>query len=201
VKEPASRGECDRTVVLPGQIHIDITASQTGTGRADLCAISDAASTSAVTTVAHSGIPRRTTSIPAWSWLHADACALLTPNALAQLPGVDALHPDVGFGNWECRWHSTTHHASLLVRFDRNQPLTASDGNPVTLAGRSAFIAPHGDGDPTCTASIVGRRFTDSNGEPAVELLLIFITGPQTTPQLCSQATAIARAAAPHLPQ
>ncbi|MGH3793299.1 MAG: protein kinase domain-containing protein [Pseudonocardiaceae bacterium] len=202
VAEPLDDGECDRAIVLSDRNQVDIAASvdQDGQRTKYLCTLADAATKGAVNTLARNGIPRRASLPPSWSWFYVNACGLLDADALAQFPGVAALNPDIGFNNWECVWHSTTSSAFLRVRFDRNGIPTAADGQPVQLAGRSAFVAPNGYGDKTCQVAVIGHQYTDSLAQPTVERLLVVITGPQPVNQLCDQTVAIARSAATKLP-
>src|SRR5205807_972742 len=108
--------------------------------------------------------------------------------------------PEAGFGGWHCRWESTTSPSTLLLLFDQNQPLTADDGTPTTLGGHKAFVQPDGYDDKSCQISVVGRKFTDVNGQSTVELLEVVATGPQPKNQLCSLAKELAAPAAANLP-
>lgn len=202
VTQPVNDGECDRAIVLDDQNQVDVTAGvDPGKPTTNLCHIADVATDSAVHTLTTSGLPQRRSLPPSWSWFYASACGLLDANALDQFPGVDALHPGIGFNNWECVWNSTTSSTSLLVRFDRNEgPPSAADGQPVQLAGRSAFVAPNSYADKSCEVIVDGHQYTDDQGQPTVERLLMVITGPQPVSQLCDQTVAIARSAAAKLP-
>jgi hypothetical protein len=199
LREPVDGDECDRTLLLADGHRVAITAQQDGDGQADLCALADTATTSAVNALSRGELPRRAT-LPANSLIHSDACALLDANALSRFPGVDALHPETGFADWECRWNSTTSSGSLLVRFDRNQPLTAADGRPVKLAGRDAFVQPDGYGDKTCQVQVVHRQYTGADTQPKLEILLVVLSGSQPPNQLCDLATKLAAPAAANLP-
>lgn len=199
LRELADGDECDRTLLLTDGHRVEITAEQDGDGQADLCALADTATTSAVNALSRGEIPRRA-ALPASSLIHANACGLLDANALSRFPGVDALHPETGFADWECHWNSTTSAASLLVRFDRNQPLTAADGRPIKVAGRDAFVQPDGYGDKTCQVQVVQRQYTGMDTQPKLELLLVVVSGPQPSGQLCDLATKLAGPAAANLP-
>jgi serine/threonine protein kinase len=199
LRQPLSDNECDRMIEV-GDGEIDVAAKLPNGGKADLCGQADVAAGSAAAVLAKGPIPRRAAPVPKWSLLNTDACALLDANALARFPGVDALNPEPAFGNWQCVWNSTTSSASLLVRFDRNPPLTAADGRPVRLAGHQAFVQPDGYGTGDCEVSVVHHRFTDDTGNTTVELLLVVVSGPQSHTVLCQQATALATPAAAALP-
>ncbi|MFD2420479.1 hypothetical protein [Amycolatopsis pigmentata] len=198
-REPLDGGECVRTLTLADGYRVRLTAHQTDNGQADLCAIADTATKSAVDRLSGGQkIPRRPAPDPS-SLIHSDACALLDTNALARYPGVDAVHPDAGFGRWSCRWHSTTTPGSLLVRFDRNQPLNADNGTPVRIAGRQAFVDAAADQD-TCEVDVVYRQYSDT-GSPIVELLVVAFDAPWRSDQRCDLATSTAEAAAANLPR
>jgi hypothetical protein len=201
VREPEKSGECGRILPLPdGRTRVVISAEQDGEGPADLCGMAETAAVSAAEVLSRGEIPRRPVPEPA-SLINLDACALLDSDALSRFPGVDAIHPQVGFGNWTCRWNSTTSPASLRLIFERNQPLNAGDGRPTELAGRQAFVAPEGYGDASCEVSIVYRGYAGEQGKPMVELLAVVVNGPQPTDQLCRLATDLAEPAAAKLPR
>lgn len=200
VTPPPATDECDRTVILADRYRVEISAVQNGTATADYCAIADAATTGAVAVVNRGPIPRRSGTFPAVSLAKQDACALLDGTALSQVPGIDAVRPQAGFADWECRWDSTTSPYSIRLRFDRNAPLNADDGQPTKVAGKAAFVSPDGDGDKTCLVRVVQRSFQDSEGQPTVELVDLVVNGPAPSSGLCAPATALARSAAGKLP-
>ncbi|MCG5218694.1 serine/threonine-protein kinase [Streptosporangium sp. KLBMP 9127] len=200
VRQPADGSTCGRSVHLPDRHRVQIDARQTGDGEADLCAIAEAATTSAVAVLSRGEIPRRRTPAEPASLINVDACALLGPGALARFPGVDPLRSEAGFAGWWCRWHSTASRSSLLVRFDRNQPLTSADGRPIRLGDRAAFVESEGYGEETCQVQVVHRPTTDSRGEPVAELLLVVVSGPGSAARRCELATDLARPAAAGLP-
>jgi hypothetical protein len=200
LREAPNGDLCDRTLFLADGYNVNITAQENGDGQVDLCAMADTATASAATVLSRGEIPRRTTPADATSLIHADACGLLNAAALAKFPGVDALHPEVGFSGWECRWRSTTSSDILLVRFDRNEPLTAADGRPTQFAGHTALVQPEGYGYDTCQVQVVQRQYTGINFSPKVELLLVVIEGSEPADQLCGLATSLAEPAAAALP-
>ncbi len=199
VRDPLNGESCERTLLLADGNHVQVLARQLGEGPADLCAMADSATDSAVAKLAQGqSIPPRP-GMPAASLINADACALLDNEGLSRFPGVDATDPDPGFANWSCRWHSTTSAADLLVRFDRHPPLTAADGRPVELAGHRAFVEPDGYGPDTCQVSVPHREYVGEISDRA-ELLLVVVSGPQPADQLCQLATSLAEPAAANLP-
>ncbi|HEY0475674.1 MAG TPA: serine/threonine-protein kinase [Kribbella sp.] len=201
VRQKQQDDQCDRVLLLSDHNRIRVAARYTeGTG-GDLCAMAEAATNKAVSVLAAGPIPRRTEPISAVSLARVDACSLLDAKALALVPALDVSHPDVGFGNWECDWDSTSTNASVALRFDRDQPLTAADGQPTKYGNHAAVIESDGDGPGTCVARVVHRTYADPNGDPAVELVQLVVSGPGTTTELCRQTTQLARAAAGRLPR
>jgi len=199
VREPENDGQCHRTVVLRDGVRVDIGAKFTDKGRGDLCAMAEAAAKSAVAKLSGGRFPQRAARPADRSLFWVDACGLLDADALARFPGVDALHPEVGFGNWECRWRSTTSRSQLLVRFDQHVPLTADDGHPTRVGGRYAYVEPDGYGDDTCLVRVLHRRFTLA-GQPRTELLLVVVFGLDARDR-CRLATDLAGSAAAGLPR
>ncbi|MDX6249302.1 MAG: eukaryotic-like serine/threonine-protein kinase [Kribbellaceae bacterium] len=192
---------CERVLVLSDHNRIRVAARYTEGSGGDLCAMAETATKKAVSVLSAGPIPRRTEPLDAASLARVDACSLLDAKALSIVPGLDISHPDVGFGNWECDWDSTTSDASVQLRFDRNQPLTAADGQPTKYGNRSAFVEPEGEGPGTCVVKVVHRTYADPNDQTAVELVQLVVSGPGTTTELCRLTTQLARAAAGRLPR
>jgi hypothetical protein len=201
VRQKQQEDECDRVLVLSDHNRIRVAARYTNGTGSDLCAMAETATQKAVSVLAAGPIPRRTEPIAAASLARVDACSLLDAKALAVVPGLDIAHPDVGFGNWECDWNSTSSDASVALRFDRNQPLTAADGQPTKYGNRAAFVEREGDGPGTCVTRVVHRTYADPNGDPAVELVHLVVSGSGTAAELCRLTTQLARAAAGRLPR
>ncbi|MGH3755900.1 MAG: hypothetical protein ACRDRP_25115, partial [Pseudonocardiaceae bacterium] len=201
-REPRNGNRCNRTVVLADQNRVSITA-ELRPGReprsADLCAMADAATGHVVAVLGRGAIPRRAAPADAASLARMDACPLLDSTAVTRVLGADASAAEAGFGDWECRWSSDTSKLSVLLAFDRNDPLNSSDGRHLKFGGHDVYIAPEAD-EADCLAQVVYRSGFDANGEPADELLKIVVRGPQTPDQLCGPATELAAAAAAKLP-
>lgn len=196
-RHPAGDGACDRRIPVTAEYDVWVTAKSDGPG--DLCAIADAATSAAVARLGQGPLPRRA-PFAAGSLATADACALVDPGALARLPGVDAVHPEIGFGHWDCRWNSTLNDTSLRVAFDHSQPMSADDGTPTRIAGRTAFVAPDADADHSCTVDVVHRETADANGDPLDEILKVIVSGAGPGQGFCGMATEFATDAAGHLP-
>lgn len=202
IKHPAYDGEqCDRTVMLPDNYTLPIRAQFTHASfPVDLCAVADSTVSTVFAKFAQGVVPRRQVTRPASSAINLNACALPDSDILALLPGVDATSPERSFGDWECRWHSTTSSIELLVRFDQRLPLTASDGQAVQFAGHAAALDPDGYGENTCAAYIEHRRYTNAIGRPRIEALLVVTLGSQPRDRLCKLVSDIAEPLAAKLP-
>jgi hypothetical protein len=206
IKEEPDGGECDRTLLLPGRdhVHATVTAKPADDGSLAtslLCRMADVASADAVSAVnaVPSGgeIVRRSPPLPDGSLLHQDACTLLDAKALETVPGINATEPDIGFGNWDCSWGSTTSDTYVHVYFDRGDPLTAANGTPTRLGGLRAFVAPpNEEGDHTALVQVVAR--TDGTGGDAIHELVEVVVGgsSRSDSELRSLATGLATSVA-----
>lgn len=198
-RQPEQDGECERLVVLHDRGRVFVTAEQNGDGTADLCAMADVATATVRDALRDGAVPRRAQPFDDASLATVDACGLLAGDALRAVPGLAEDPPDAGFAGWECRW-SGSDDTSVLLRFDRDQPLDSQDGTPVRLAGHQAFVQAQGDGPDTCLLRLVHRTYQDQNGRPAIEMLFLVVSGPHPADQLCGAATDLASAAAAGLP-
>lgn len=215
VKEPADGGECDRTLLVAGE---DAAAHDGGAyvvvlakpqddqnpPSSLLCSMADTAAGSAV--AALNAVPRggrlarRNPPLPAASLLYRDACTLLTPQALEIVPGIDADDPDIGYGHWDCSWHSTTNDTDVELYFDRGEPPTAGEeGTPTRLGGLRAFVAPPEADDPTAEVTVVHRAYADQHGGQQAETFVVDVSGSRSAGQLRTMAVELARAAARQL--
>jgi serine/threonine protein kinase len=194
--------ECLRTIVLTDQNRILVQAHVTSDkSTADLCAMAESATTTAVGVLNKSGVPRRKTTPDPHSLSTVDACHLLNASDLAVVPGIDATQADAGFGDWECSWTSNSTNTTVDVRFDRNSPLTAADGTQIQTGSRPAFVMPADDGPGTCAVEIEHRTYTSTNQDQISEIVRITVAGgSQLQSQLCGTATQLANSAAAKLP-
>ncbi|MEU6854104.1 serine/threonine-protein kinase [Actinacidiphila alni] len=197
-EEPLDGDECDRTLRLGDGNHVQIMARRTDDASPDLCAMADAATEHAVSVLADRGtVPRRPSAAAADSLAAADACALLTPAALARVKGVDPADHDADFADWGCHWGSSSGDTGVDLVFDRNSPpLDGSDGEPVRLGPKKGFLAADYEDDGTCTARIVSRTYKDLAGEPTQELVELTVAGPDA----CASARDLGEVAAAKLP-
>ncbi|MFF1822990.1 serine/threonine-protein kinase [Kribbella sp. NPDC058245] len=201
VRSRAEDDTCERMLLLSDQHQVYISAQRLDETGPNVCQVADAATQYALSVLDRGPIPRRTTSLPAESLIQLDACSLLDTSALALIPGVDANHPDAGFGNWTCGWDSTTNDLGVDLVFDRDQPLSATDGVPAKFGGRQAFVQAGDDGPDTCVARIVHRSYADPHGKPAVELIQLIVRGDGSSAELCRLARELGTAAASKLPR
>jgi hypothetical protein len=197
-----ANAECLRTIQLTDQIRVVVSAQvKSDQSSADLCALAESATTTAVDMLDKSGVPRRKTTPDPHSLSTVDACNLLNATDLAIVPGIDATQTDAGFGDWECSWSSNSTDTTVDVRFDRNSPLTASDGTPIQVGSRPAFVEPADDGPGTCAVEIEHRTYTDANADQLSEIVRVAVQGgSQLQSQLCGTATQLANSAAAKLP-
>jgi hypothetical protein len=196
--------ECLRTVLLADQNLILVSAHVTGDqpSSADLCAMAESATQTAVTVLNRSAVPRRGSAPDPHSLATVDACKLLDGTSLAIVPGIDANQADARFADWECKWSSNSTNTTVDVRFDRNSPLTAADGSPVQIGSRPAFVQPGDDGPGTCAVEVEveHRTYTSTNVNQIAEIVRVAVAGSALQSQLCSTATQLAGAAVTHLP-
>ncbi|WP_160148930.1 serine/threonine-protein kinase [Amycolatopsis alkalitolerans] len=197
-RHPLSDDACDRRIAVSTGYDVWITAKMDNPPR-DLCAVADTATNAALIRLRQGPLPRRAPFAPR-SLATTDACGLLDGPALARLPGVDAIHPEIGFGGWDCTWHSTIDHTSVRILFDHSQPMSADDGTPTRVAGRDAFVKADDDQDHSCTAKVVQREFPDQNGDPLDEIMKVIVAGDGTGARFCPMARDFAAAAAAKLP-
>lgn len=210
VQERPDGGECDRDLLFPGDrsAHVDITAQPADSNQppdALLCAIADTAAATAYSTLdalAPGGsLPRRAPALPAGSLARTDACTLLAPHVLQAVPGIDADHPDIGYGNWACAWRSTTTDLDVRLRYDRGQPPSSGDASATRLGGLPAYVFPPGEeGDHTSLIVLVDRTYTGSGGDPLAETVRVLVAGAsRTDAQLRTLAEELATAVARQL--
>ncbi|MFJ1747537.1 serine/threonine-protein kinase [Streptomyces sp. NPDC088116] len=197
VDEPAESDACGHTLLSAGDDDVNITViAKQNEGTAPLCAMADTATDSAVEVLNRGVIDRRSPAPPANSLAHEDACTLLDADALEIVPGIDARRPEVGFGNWDCEWESTTNGLWVGLRFDRGQPPTAADGTLTRINGRSAVVRPDAEGEHTCLVRVVHRSYDDHDGNTTVETLNVTVGGDRSKAQLRRMALELADVAA-----
>ncbi|WP_280337747.1 serine/threonine-protein kinase [Nocardia wallacei] len=194
--EPPSGTRCVRTLILSAGGNVEITGERKVPDGPDPCALADAVVVGARNTLWHGPIPRRPSPFGANSLARHEACGLVDGSMLARVPGIDAVHPAAGFGDWSCRWDSTI-DGHLTLRFDRDTLKTAADGQPLLLAGLPAFRRSDRN---DCTVQLEYRRFRGPTGGDRAEVVVIRYAGTPAPPeQRCATVTELATAVANNL--
>jgi hypothetical protein len=200
VSEPGDDQGCDRYLLLPDGNTVVVEAKLLGSGSMDLCAAASAATSYATTVLNRAAIPRRADVWPAASLADVDACSLLDPSVLARTAGFGAPAAGAGFGRWACDYADDAGVLAADVRFDRNSTLTSDDGQPTTLAGRSAFVSPEDGGPKTCLVSVVYRAYRNPDGDAMEEIVELEVDGSRPISELCADAKSLATVIATKLP-
>ncbi|MGH3821572.1 MAG: hypothetical protein ACRDRA_01815, partial [Pseudonocardiaceae bacterium] len=204
IRHPENRDGCLRTVLHNGRSQVTnrvtiVARMVSGPTSADLCAMAEAVTTHAVTVLSRGAIPPRGTAFHTASLARVNACTLLDPGALSQVLGAGLRSPEIGFGDWKCRWRSTTSELLVEVSFERDKLTTLPGGRATKIGERDAHVVPRPD-EPQCDVLVVHRGDFDDTGKPVNEILLIKVSGPQPSDQLCGPAQELAAAAAAKLP-
>ncbi|WP_199037073.1 serine/threonine-protein kinase [Glycomyces salinus] len=197
--DPEAPEICERQLVLPDGRHlISIDAAQDRGRDVDLCAMADLAVGTALDVLEQGQIPRREDDLDPSSLISLSACDLLGNDELELFPGIDATHPVVNYGEWECNWGSTTRDYRLRILFQRSDPLTAEEGEPITLGGREAYLQRDRWTDDSCLVSIVHRQgpSADGDGTTTAELVRLLVYGDAPNEELCEMALDLAEPAA-----
>ncbi|WP_326836255.1 protein kinase [Amycolatopsis rhabdoformis] len=200
--DPAQDGDCVRLIRLQDQYLVRVTASDDEGDNLDVCHVADLAVASATKVLAVAGVPARSAPLPAGSLARVDACSLLDPATLGSAAGVAApVQVERGYGNWTCDWDSSASDRAVTVIFDRDQPPDGDSGQLVQVSGHDAYLATDDFADNTCQALLVYRRYTDAQGEAAVEQIKVVVHGDPPSQGLCAPATSLAGAVISKLPQ
>ncbi|MGH3566813.1 MAG: protein kinase domain-containing protein [Pseudonocardia sp.] len=102
-RKEQSNGSCSRTILLPDRTRIFVSAELRSDAVADVCAMAEAATETALAKLATTGIGERAGLDAPGSLALLDACALLDPSPLTAA-GVDRPTAQPGYGNWICEW-------------------------------------------------------------------------------------------------
>ncbi|RKN40401.1 serine/threonine protein kinase [Streptomyces hoynatensis] len=192
---------CERALVPPGTEGFVLWIGadyESEPGDMPLCEMADVAADLAVDALgdavaAGRELPRR--DLPAGSLGRRDACTLLDPGALAgAVPGVDAADPDIGFGNWSCRWSSTSEETDVELRFDQGVPPGGGDGRLTRLHGHEAYVSPKDEGEDTCVVRVPYRSYP-WHGSTKAEVVQLVVEGERPVDELCEMAGDLAAAA------
>ncbi|MFE3599658.1 serine/threonine-protein kinase [Streptomyces sp. NPDC059142] len=182
---------CVRVLATADHRQIQVIGKQLDTPAPDLCALADAATDHAVGVLDDAPVPRRSSQPAANSLARVDACALLDPATLRQIPGVDARNQRRGFGSWSCGWTSDDGDSEVRVEYSRDSSM-GDEGTPTDIAGTKGYLWPQESSDDSCDVRTPHRTYTNSTGDRTIELLHLTVYSPQPIDQLCNSAKALA---------
>ncbi|MFE6625330.1 hypothetical protein [Streptomyces sp. NPDC057740] len=77
--------------------------------------------------------------------------------------------------------------AFVQLTFTRDNRLE-DNGRPTPIAGTTSYVAPEEDGDRSCVVHAPHRTYTNSVGDPTVELFRLTVRGEQPTAKACALA-------------
>ena len=199
---PRQADRCERDILLADGYQVSIAAKEGDSPTSGLCAIAKAATDHAVTMLQQGPVPRRKAPFPARSLANVNACDdLLGDEQLAMIPGTRAQDGKHDIADWGCRWDSATPaDTGVELYFSRDNSLT-DDGRPIVLGGRQSYESPQENGKGSCVMRIQYRRYTDSAGEPTIELVTLVVYGNQPAKRLCATAEALSTVVAKKLPK
>lgn len=191
VREDATASSCERRLLFPGHLEIQLLVNRVTMPEADVCRMADVAADSAMATVAKGPIPRRADQVNPLSLIRKNACdAGRSTQFPAGLPGVNPAAPDlVGYGKWRCTWGSEAGPISLMVEFGRRDPFDQSPGQRIQVNGQPAVIDPPED-ENTCEVEVL------SLPGPKIEAVYANVESTQKTQEeRCAIAVQLADAA------
>ncbi|MFC5140739.1 hypothetical protein ACFPK1_21060 [Actinomycetospora rhizophila] len=196
VRRPAPQpGSCTRTVVTTEGVQVAVDALLPPGSGADACATADAATDTTVRALQRgTPLPRRPVADPPTALTTVDTCAVLSPDDLRAVPGLDADRVAPGVGGWSCRRGGGPGGTVVDVGVERR----AAFAPTTEIAGRPATVTPRGD---SCDAAVAQRSYTVPGGGQRVELLEVSVLGARPVEELCADATRSAAAAVPRLPR
>jgi hypothetical protein len=202
VAEPSDNENCDRTMPLDDKYAVRLTVQMPSPpGNLDLCDISDVALETVKTRLHRGPLPQRA-PFPPDSLAHVAACPLLGTDALAEVPGIDAASGVLGFGGWECKWHSPVNGTLVHLRYDQHVAGAPVAGQHLPLNGHEARVSLDSNGgiSTSCTVRVV---YQPVNWTPRrnVDVMVLTVEGERPGEEYCGPATRLAEAAATNLPR
>jgi eukaryotic-like serine/threonine-protein kinase len=192
-------GECLRTLRLSDGNDVRISGQLLVGPAPDPCAVADVATDAALAVLARGPVPRRPAPFDTRSLAMVDACGLLDRATVAKVPGLETVDPDPGFAGWYCDWENVATGASIVITYDRDEGIKPDAGKAVRIAGRDAATRPDVDG-AGCDVTILHRPYTDPDGKPGDELLIVKVDQPVRVPDPCALGVTVATAAVERLP-
>lgn len=162
---------CDRWIVLADGTGVQLLVTRTVAGAADLCAVADAAATSAAVVLADTApLPTRTVPAPSDRLAALDVCALPAAT-LSSVPGLDVGRLAVGFGGWGCTWGSLSDTWFRVVG-NRTGPYEGTGAAPSTVGGRQVWTSDYGT-PAFCEMGIVLDTYVGPTGNPRVNVVTV----------------------------
>jgi eukaryotic-like serine/threonine-protein kinase len=200
-------GGCVHTLRLSDGYDVRVGSRSVSGVLPDPCAVADVATETALAVLVRGTVPRRPVPFDPGSLAVVDACGLLDTATVATVPGLETAKADPGFAGWGCDWEipapaptpTAPPAASITVEYDRNRGLGNNAGRPMQIAGREAAARVDGDGFG-CDVTILHRPYTDPDGKPSDELLIVKVDQATRVANPCTRAIAIATAAVERLP-
>jgi eukaryotic-like serine/threonine-protein kinase len=191
---------CDRILLLLDGNQLGITAEE-GEPHANRCGIAEAAMQHAISGLRRGELPRRPAPFAPNSLALLDACALVRDATLSRVVGLDPTTAEREYAGWMCQWDGRTDDTWAEIRFERNVPYSAGDGDPVGVGDREARVEAPGYHPEGCTIKVVHRPYRDADGDTSNEVVLVSVMGTTAPPeQFCGPATELAEAVAAALP-
>ncbi|GAA3244044.1 hypothetical protein GCM10017691_49600 [Pseudonocardia petroleophila] len=173
IRRPAaSDTSCERWIVLPDRTGVQLLATRSAAGATDLCAVADAAATSAAVVLADTApLPTRTLPAPTDRLAAIDVCTVVDDATLRSVPGLDVGRRAVGYGGWGCTWGVLT-GTWFRVTPTRLGPFEPAAATSSTVAGRQVWTSDY-DTPSFCEASIVLDEYVGSTGNSRVNVLTV----------------------------
>ncbi|WP_232667974.1 hypothetical protein [Pseudonocardia sp. TRM90224] len=177
-------------------------------GSADACAIADLGTGHVVRILTERGVPYLPTADgEANSLRRQQACSLLDDQSLRRVPALDPTRRLEGFAGWTCAWGRDSYPdgyqpPTVVLDFEWITPLTAREGERQMLGGRTVFLGPgeESNGLASCHVFVVFRDRPLSSGNPAQEIVRIWVHADLPAAEQCRLAQDFASTVISKLP-
>jgi actin-like ATPase involved in cell morphogenesis len=206
VRLDAAQAGCPRNILLSDQTTVVISAS-VHEASTDACAIADAGTESAVRVLTERGVPHLSSLGEQNSLRRQNACAVLDDQTLHRVPALDSTRRDEAFGGWGCQWGSVPNvegfqPSAVDLFFQWVNPLSASNGEQVRLAGRDVYIKPSVgmNNQEACFARVVHRNRSLGDGQRAQEIVVLAVYAGVPVNEKCQLARDLAASVISKLP-
>jgi hypothetical protein len=206
VGDPGEYG-CRRGVVVAERAVINIHARDDA-NPADLCAVADRVLDAALPKLIAGDLPAA--SLPEDSLADVDACALLRPDEVFRLRGIDRTQVTPGFDGQHCTWGVP--HVSDSNVFVSFGPASALDADSTgdrwaRIGGLPAVVHPQEGGSnpdyrtlPGCEVRMEHRKLDRPGSFSTIEEISVQVSADADERYRCSLATDLAEAAVARLP-